>query len=324
VQTDIKKVLAYSTVSQLGFMMLGVGVAAYSAAIFHLITHAFFKALLFLAAGSVMHGLHGETDMRKMGGLRSHMPQTYYTFLIGSAVLAGLPLLSGFFSKDAILLNALIKSPALYVVGILTALLTAVYAFRATFLTFLGQPRDKKLVEHSHESPPLMTIELWILAVLSIVGGIIDLPFILPLDHFLEPVIEMHSEHPLNTEIIVLVLSGVVALLGLWIAWQRYLSKRAWAVNLDKRFKWLQPALEHKWYFDEFYTSWIVNPLKQFAGWCAAFFDARVVDGAVNGLARVTGTAGEYTRRLQNGYVPTYALSILIGVVALVVYFLVA
>ncbi len=160
VQTDLKKILAYSTISQLGYMMLGVGVGAYGAAIFHLTTHAFFKALLFLAAGSVMHATHGELDIRKMGGLKDKMPTTFRTFLIGSAALAGIPPLAGFFSKDSILLGALVANPILYAIGLVTALLTAIYSFRAVIVPFFGAPRDKRLYNHAHESPALMTIPL--------------------------------------------------------------------------------------------------------------------------------------------------------------------
>ena len=323
VQTDLKKVLAYSTISQLGYMMLGVGVAAYGASIFHLVTHAFFKALLFLAAGSVMHGLHGETDMRKMGGLRAHMPTTYKTFLIGSMALAGIPLMSGFFSKDAILLGTLVHNPALYVVGLATALLTALYSFRTVFLTFHGEARDKKLVDHAHESPSLMTTPLWILAGLSIVGGLLNLPFVLSLEKWLEPALGAHEAPALIYELIALSASTIIALLGFYMAYGLYLRRDAWMQNLRKSFAPMQPLLEHKWYFDELYESAIVQPLRQLADWFAAIFDRKVIDGAVNGTATGLSRVGELTRRLQNGYVPTYALSVLVGVVAVVLYFVI-
>jgi NADH-quinone oxidoreductase subunit L len=323
VQNDIKKVLAYSTISQLGYMMMGVGVGAYGASIFHLTTHAFFKALLFLAAGSVMHGLHGETDMRKMGGLRSKMPSTYRTMFIGAMVLAGIPLLSGFFSKDAILVFALEDNILLYSLGLITALLTAFYAFRMIFLTFSGEPRDKKLVEHAHESPRLMTWPLWILAGLSILGGLINLPFIFTLDNFLKPSVGEHAEPTLVLELVALTLSSVIALLGFWMARGKYVMHEGWVDRATGWLGFMKPVLEHKWYFDEVYNFAIVNPLKALASWFAGFFDPKVIDGAVNGVASGTGWLSERTRRLQNGYVPTYALSILVGVVAVILYFLV-
>ncbi len=322
VQTDLKRVLAYSTVSQLGFMMMGVGVAAYGAAIFHLVTHAFFKALLFLGAGSVMHGLGGETDMRKMGGLRDKMPTTYRTFLIGVMALAGIPLLSGYFSKDAILVGDLEHSIWLYIVGIVTALLTAIYAFRMLFLTFHGTPRERKLHEHAHESPPLMTVPLWILAALSILGGLINLPFVFTLDNFLVPALGEHPHPELTAELIALIVSAVIAVLGLLVAQGLYLRGDGWAKELRSRFKGITPLLEHKWYFDEIYEQGIVQPLRALSGWFASVFDPKVVDGAVNGVAYGTARLGELSRRLQNGYVPTYALSILVGVLLLVVYLL--
>ena len=322
VQTDLKKVLAYSTVSQLGYMMLGVGVAAYGASIFHLLTHAVFKALLFLAAGSVMHGLHGDTDMRKMGGLKAKMPATYWTFLAGTIALAGIPLTSGFLSKDGILLGALVHSPVLYVVGLFTALLTAIYAFLMFFLVFHGEPRDKKLIDHAHESPRLITWPLWILAGLSLVDSLLNLPFILTLEKFLEPALGAHEEPALTLELLALALSVVISLLGLAMAYGLYMRRDGWAQNLKKSLSFMQGPLENKWYFDEVYNTAVVNPLKAIGGWFTSFFDPRVIDGAVNGVAHGTSRLGEYARRLQNGYVPTYALSILVGVAAVVVYFL--
>jgi NADH-quinone oxidoreductase subunit L len=324
VQTDLKKVLAYSTVSQLGFMMLGVGAAAYSAAIFHLMTHAFFKALLFLAAGSVMHGLHGETDMRKMGGLRAKMPRTYITMLIGAIALAGIPPMSGFFSKDAILVAEIGSNVFLYAIGLLTALITSIYAFRMIFLTFNGTARDKKLVDHAHESPPLMLWPLYVLAFFAIVGGLINIPFVYTFDEWLAPVVGKHPHPTLVLELTALLLSTVIALLGLLIAHQLYIRNASWAKRLAGFFKPVEPIAQNRWYFDDLYNLIIVQPMKAISGWLAWVFDARVVDGAVNGIARGTGWLGEQARHLQNGHVPSYALSILVGVVAVIVYFLVA
>ena len=323
VQTDLKKILAYSTISQLGYMMLGVGVGAYGAAIFHLTTHAFFKALLFLAAGSVMHATNGELDIRKMGGLRDKLPTTYRTFLIGAAALAGIPLLSGFFSKDAILLGTLVANPILYVVGLVTALLTAIYSFRAVFVPFLGTPRDKRLYNHAHESPPLMTIPLWILAVLSIVGGVLNLPFVLTLERWLEPALGHHTEPSLSLELLALTLSMVIALFGFVIAVARYLRNESWSRRLGEMFKGLAPALEHKWYVDEFYSVAIVQPIRRSSEWLAKVFDQRFIDGIVNGTATLTTRIGERARRLQSGAIPNYALGILLGVVGLVAFFII-
>jgi NADH-quinone oxidoreductase subunit L len=323
VQTDLKKILAYSTVSQLGYMMLGVGVAAYGASIFHLVTHAFFKALLFLAAGSVMHAMHDVIDIRRLGGLRDKMPATFRTFLIGAAALAGLPPLSGFFSKDAILAGALAHNPALYMIGLFTALLTAFYSARMLFVPFFGQPRDRQLYDHAHESPPAMTIPLWILAGLAIVAGVINLPTVFTLEHWLEPATGRH-EVGLTIELIALTASTIIAIFGVLIAYARYLANERWANTLTAPFQAFANLAEHKWYVDEFYMAVIVNPLRALSGWFATVVDKVVIDGLVNGTGTVSLRLGEQVRYLQTGAVPTYALSILIGVVAVVAYFLMA
>jgi NADH-quinone oxidoreductase subunit L len=321
VQTDLKKILAYSTISQLGYMMLGVGVGAYGAAIFHLTTHAFFKALLFLAAGSVMHATHGELDIRKMGGLKDKMPTTFRTFLIGSAALAGIPPLAGFFSKDAILLGALVQNPILYAVGLVTALLTAIYSFRAVFVPFFGTPRDKRLYNHAHESPALMTIPLWILAALAILGGLLNLPFVLTLESWLEPALGHHEEPSLTLELLAITLSVIVAAFGLVIAMARYLRNEGWPRRMGNSFSGLAPIVERKWYVDEFYNAIIVTPLRLLSDLFAEVIDTKVIDGLVNGAAKLSSGLGERARQLQTGAIPAYALSILIGVVALVAYF---
>jgi NADH-quinone oxidoreductase subunit L len=321
VQTDLKKILAYSTISQLGYMMLGVGVGAYGAAIFHLTTHAFFKALLFLAAGSVMHATHGELDIRKMGGLRHKMPTTFRTFLIGAAALAGIPPLSGFFSKDSILIGAVVAHPVLFTIGLVTALLTAVYSFRAVFVPFFGAPRDRRLYNHVHESPALMTIPLWILAAFSILDGVINLPVVLTLERWLEPALGHHTEPSLTLELLATVLSVIVAFFGLVIAFAFYLRNEGWARRIFDNFRGLAPVVEHKWYVDEFYNAAIVQPIRRSSEWFAQVFDQKVIDGIVNGAAKLSAELGERTRYLQSGAIPTYALSILIGVVALVAFF---
>jgi NADH-quinone oxidoreductase subunit L len=326
VQVDLKKILAYSTISQLGFMMIGVGVGGYGAAIFHLLTHAFFKALLFLAAGSVMHALNGELDIRKMGGLRRKMPTTFWTFLIGASALAGIPFITaGYWSKDAILLMEMADNHwIVYVISLVAALLTAIYSFRAVILTFLGEPRDQHLYDHAHESPALMTAPLWILAVLSIVSGFINLPYILTFEHWLEPSLGMHEEPSLTLELFALTVSAIVAVFGVVIAVARYRTNEPWARRLATSFSGLAPAVERKWYVDDLYWNYIVMPLRRLADWFAAVFDQRIIDGAVNGVATVSTRLGERVRHLQTGAIPTYALSILIGVVALVAYFVFA
>jgi len=324
VQTDLKKILAYSTVSQLGFMIAAAGLAAYGAALFHLVTHAFFKALLFLAAGSVMHATHGILDINRLGGLRAKMPTTYRTFLIGAAALAGIPLMSGFFSKDAILVVELEKNIALYLVGAVTALLTAIYSFRAVFVTFHGQPRDQHVYDHVHESPGVMTIPLWILAVLSVVAGVINLPFVLTLDRWLEPVIGEHEKIPLVLELLGITISIVIAVLGVLIARSLYLTNEPWARRLTQPFSSLRKPAEQKWYVDEAYTFIVVSPIKAASGWFARVFDPRVIDGAVNSVGGVLSDAGEAVRKLQNGAIPAYALSIFLGVVVVMIYFIFA
>ncbi|MEZ4616342.1 MAG: NADH-quinone oxidoreductase subunit L [Caldilineaceae bacterium] len=321
VQVDLKKILAYSTISQLGYMMLAVGVGAYGAAIFHLVTHAFFKALLFLAAGSVMHATHGELDIRKMGGLRDKMPTTFRTFMIGAAALAGLPLMSGFFSKDAILVTTLAHNPVLYIVGLFTALLTAFYSGRAAFVPFFGKPRDKHLYDHAHESPSLMTIPLWILAALSILGGLLNLPLVLTLEHWLEPAIGHHVAPAAWIELTGIVLSILIAIFGVIMAYGKYVGKESWAEQLTTPFKALAPHAEKKWYVDEFYNTVIVSPILMAAEWFAGTMDRLGIDALVNGVGRWSMVVADYARRLQNGAVPTYALSILVGVVVVVVYF---
>ncbi len=329
-QTDLKRILAYSTISQLGYMFIGVGVGAYTAGIFHLTTHAFFKALLFLGAGSVMHALHGELDIRKMGGLRQKLPATYRTFLIGAAALAGFPLLSGFFSKDEILFKAFEHNIWLYLFGALTALITAFYSTRALILTFWGQPRDKKLHEKAHESPAVMTVPLWILAALALVGGLLNLPGVLSLEHWLAPVFAaaetdqaaagLDHTAALPLELGLLVAGALIAGLGIWAAYRVYVTHPHLATQNAERYSLVYDFLVARWHIDDLYTRIIVNPLRNLAGWLATAFDQRTLDGAVNGLAHVLGALGQRTRQLQSGLLGAYALSIVVGVVAIVGY----
>ncbi len=284
-QNDIKKVLAYSTVSQLGYMFLALGSGAYTAGVFHVMTHAFFKALLFLAAGSVIHAMSGEQDIRNMGGLSKKIRITFITFLIGCVAIAGIPPFSGFFSKDAILLAAYVKSPVLYGIALFTALLTAFYMFRLLFITFSGSFRGtEEQKHHIHESPAPMTIPLIILAVLSIVGGLIGIPDAIvkggdKFSEFLSPVIAQHAEHTVShsTEYMLMILSTVLVIITIIFAWLQYRNyKRKEATGFAK-------VLENKWYVDELYESVIVKPLHNFGGFLKNVLEKYVVDGLVNG-----------------------------------------
>ncbi len=327
-KTDLKRILAYSTISQLGYMFLGVGVGGYVAAMFHLTTHAFFKALLFLAAGSVMHALHGELDINKMGGLRDKLPTTYRTFLIGAAALAGFPLLSGFFSKDAILVASFEHHEyLLYAIGLGTALLTAIYSFKMVFVPFWGKPRDKKLYDHAHESSRLMTLPLWILAVLAIVGGVINLPFVASLEHWLEPILALGPvgapEHPpVALEIALLLVSAIVALAGIYVAYRAYVQQPGLSDRVRERLGVAHTLAANGYYFD-----WAYNKLVEGLWAVSRFFfgdvDVRGVDGVVNGIARSFGWLGGKAGQLQTGLVSTYALSLFVGLVLVLGYFVV-
>ncbi|MBX7233751.1 MAG: NADH-quinone oxidoreductase subunit L [Caldilineales bacterium] len=328
VQTDLKRILAYSTISQLGYMFLAVGVGAYASGIFHLMTHAFFKALLFLAAGSVMHALHGHLNIDEMGGLKAKLPRTYLQFLIGALALAGFPLLAGFWSKDAILFSAFEHSMPLYLIGLATALMTAFYSFRAVYRAFHGQPRNQHLYEHAHEQPRGMTGPLWILAAGSLVAGFLGLPAALGLPNlftaWLEPVFATlpHTEHgEASLELLLLGLSGLIAILGIFLAYLRYIRQSRWTLAVQRGLRPLQPVLEHKYWIDEIYMAVIVRPLRAFAQLCFRFFDQTVIDGAVNGLGRATAMVGAGAARLQTGLISWYAISLVIGVVALLGYF---
>jgi NADH-quinone oxidoreductase subunit L len=326
-QVDLKKILAYSTISQLGFMMLGVGVGAYAFAIFHLVTHAFFKALLFLAAGNVMHGLpDGELDIRKMGNLRAKMPTTFLLFAIGASALAGLPLLSGFFSKDGILLHVANHNILLYLIGLFTALLTAFYSFRAFFMAFLGEARDQHIHEHAHESPAMMTRPLWVLAALAVVGGVLNLPSLLTMEHYLEPAVGAPAFHPsFPFEMVLLIVSALVAVAGAGLAYGRYVKGSAtgagrFAAGITRVFSPLEPIARNKWYVDELYATFIVSPLLNLANWFSEVVDHGVVDGAVNLVGQANLAMGGALRKVHNGLVPTYALSLFCGVVALLLW----
>ncbi len=334
VQTDLKRILAYSTISQLGYMFLAVGVGAYASGIFLLVTQALFKALLFLAAGSVMHALHGELNIDKMGGLRAKLPTTYKQFLIGALAMSGFPLLSGYWSKDAILYKAYLHSYTLYTIGAFTALLTAFYSFRAVYRAFHGEPRDHHLYEHAHEQPKGMTRPLWVLAVGAIFAGLIGLPLFLGelagiehldlLEAWLDPVFStvVPAHGSVLLEVSLLAFSGLVAMFGIYLAYARYVKQTESMLALQRILSPLQPILEHKYWVDEIYAAVVVRPLRALARFFYRIVDQTLVDGAVNGVGRVTAVVGGGVARLQNGVFSLYALSLVIGVVALLGYFL--
>ena len=319
-QNDIKKVLAYSTISQLGYMFLGVGVGAFSAGIFHLMTHAFFKGLLFLGAGSVMHALSGELDMRKMGALRKKIPYTFWTFFIATLAIAGIPGLSGFFSKDEILWQAFSSSHGhflLWVVAAIAAGMTAFYMFRALFMTFFGQSRvDEHVAHHIHESPKIMTVPLMVLAVLSIIGGYIGVPHVLGganhIHEFLAPVLGGGAEpakahagisilsqawasggeaggHSAALELFMMVVSVVIALIGIGIAYLFYVKNPALPKLLAERWKGLYKLVFNKYYVDELYEILFINSLKNLGTGLWKGFDEFVIDGTINGIAYLIG-----------------------------------
>jgi NADH-quinone oxidoreductase subunit L len=325
-QNDIKKVLAYSTVSQLGYMFLACGVGAFVAAIFHVITHAFFKALLFLGSGSVIHGMHHEQDMRRMGNLRKYMPVTFVTMFIGWLAISGIPFFAGFFSKDEILWKAWSAAgigsanKILWVVGAITALLTAIYMTRMMVMTFWGSERFDVAHHHPHESPKIMTIPLIVLAVLSTIGGFIGIPYafvnrdINVIDHTLEPVIAhlpVFTDHSHLTEERLLALGSVViALIGIGIGWT--LFRRRPTLEMPR-------ILENKYYVDEIYDAALIKPIV--AGsreglW--KLIDIGVIDGLLHGIGQSITDLGRLARYLQAGFVRAYAAIILIGALILI------
>ncbi len=318
-QNDIKKVLAYSTVSQLGYMFLGLGVGAYSGAVFHVITHAFFKALLFLAAGSVIHAMHHEQDIRKMGGLKSKLPITHLTFLIGCIAIAGVPPFSGFFSKDEILAAAYAKNPIYWFLGVTGAAMTAFYMFRLYATTFLGQFRGtEEQAHHVHESPISMTLPLIILAVLSAVGGAMGVPEILGgqhwLGHHLSSIVgeasPLHLSH--TTEWILMGSSVTIALVALLIAISKYSKKADGEAQTA-----LGKFLYNKWFVDELYEKAIVQPLNRFAGFLKDVIEKNIIDGFVNGTGKLVQYGARQTRLIQSGQVGYYILFMVLSLVLL-------
>ncbi len=360
VQNDIKKVLAYSTISQLGYMFLALGVGAFAAGIFHLMTHAFFKALLFLGAGSVIHAMSGEQDIQKMGGLWGEIPVTARTFFVATLAIAGIPPLAGFFSKDEILGRAFERHPALWIVGFITAGMTAFYMFRLVFLTFFGYSRaDNHAQKHIHESPRTMTIPLMILAVLSVVGGWIGWPASLfgsnQFQKFLEPVMSSAGatesakavQESSTTEYFLMLASIAIAVAGIWVAYEFYRTKRFAPELVAGKMRGFYRVLFHKYYVDETYDALFVNRTKDLGtllgqidakvidgvgvdgtGWLARFgstlsmwWDKWIIDGLLNFGAKFTQLLSFPIRFLQTGTFSTYALLILVGLAILLAYY---
>ncbi|HTX39554.1 MAG TPA: NADH-quinone oxidoreductase subunit L [Bryobacteraceae bacterium] len=307
-QNDIKKVFAYSTVSQLGYMFLGVGCGAFSAGIFHLMTHAFFKALLFLGSGSVIHAVAGEQDMRQMGGLRHKIPWTFWTMMCAAVAISGIPPTSGFFSKDSILVAAYHHAPWMYWLGAFTAGLTAFYVFRAMFMTFFGEYRGKA---HPHESPPVMLIPLAVLALLSLGGGFIAVPAFL--GKFF-PTVEVPEDFSL------MAISVAFGLGGIALAYLMYIAKPALADSVAGSFKGLYTLVYNKYFVDEIYDATVVKPVvggSREVLWKGV--DAGLIDGAVNGVGALARRTGGVLRLMQSGNIRSYATWVLFGSVVVIV-----
>jgi NADH-quinone oxidoreductase subunit L len=318
VQTDIKRVLAYSTVSQLGYMFLACGVGAFGVAVFHLFTHAFFKALLFLGSGSVIHAMSGEQDMTKMGGLRRKIPWTFWTFAVGTLAIAGIPPLSGFYSKDEILLGTLnAGQPVLFAIGLFTALLTAFYMSRLVFLTFFGRFRGSHEAEHHlHESPWTMLVPLVLLAIGSAVVGIFHVPFLV------QPVFRLPFEHEAQIGWLPYLATGT-AVLGIVLAYLLYVRSPGLPDRLGEALAPFRGLLLAKYHWDDLYNAFVRGPVvKGSELFLWKWFDAGFIDGAVNGSAILAADLAARVRLVQSGYVRAYTLAILSGAVALFGYLL--
>jgi len=328
-QNDIKKVLAYSTVSQLGYMFLGLGVGAYTGAVFHVMTHAFFKALLFLGAGSVIHAMHHEQDIRKMGNLKKYMPITHITFLLACLAIAGIPPFSGFFSKDEILVAAYSSNPLFYYIGVGGALMTAFYMFRLYTLTFLGNFRGThEQAHHLHESPSAMTVPLIVLAVLSVVGGFIGIPAVFAenqhwLQNFLAPIFaestKLAEAHHLSHSQEYLMMGVVTLLIVIVIAFAVKTFKHYTSAN-ETTESGLGKLLMNKWYVDELYNTIVVNPLNALGGLLKNVVEKAGIDGAVNGVGKLVAYGSRQLRLIQSGQVASY---LLIMILSMVVFFII-
>ncbi len=332
-QNDIKKILAYSTISQLGFMFIALGTYSYVSGLFHLITHAFFKALLFLGSGCIIHALLEEQDIRKMGGLKPYLKITFLTFLIGTLTISGIPPLSGFFSKDEILLNIFLNQGLIYFLLVLfAAALTAFYMFRLFTLTFYGKPRYDSDKIHPHEAPPVMTIPLIILALLSVFGGIIALPHYTGLTNFLEEFLKPVFERTLYmkearmatpeistiAEVIIIVISVVVSVIAIVLSYKKYVKKETFEEGKN-----FEKVLENKYYIDEFYDQTIVQPVyKTSENFLWKIIDIKIIDGFVNFVAKYFGYLSSLWRKIQTGILQDYAILSIAGLVLIILYLL--
>ena len=321
-QNDIKKVLAYSTVSQLGLMFLALGLGAYNVAVFHVITHAFFKACLFLGSGSVIHALHGEQDMRKMGGLKKAMPITFWTMLISTLAIAGIFPFAGFWSKDEILITAFHENKVLWIVGSIASIMTAFYMFRLMYLTFFNSFRGtEEQKHHLHESPSLITIPLIVLAILATIGGAINLPGSMWLNHYLEPIFATvsHEEHVLgNTEYMLMGIALAGALLGIGLAFSKYIKQNV-VPNEDNEIKGLTKIVYNKYYVDEFYTFLIVRPINGLSNFFRTTLEP-ALSKTVFRLANVTYVMANQGKKAHNGSVGLYLFAFVIGVCSIIIY----
>jgi NADH-quinone oxidoreductase subunit L len=324
-QNDIKKVLAYSTVSQLGLMFLALGMGAYTVAVFHVITHAFFKACLFLGSGSVIHALHGEQDMRKMGGLRKVMPITFATMLISTLAIAGIFPFAGFWSKDEILMVAFEHNKVLWIVGSIASIMTAFYMFRLMYLTFFREFRGtEEQKHHLHESPSLITLPLIILASLATVGGLINLPGSNWLNHFLEPILaNKHEHHALGSqEYMLMAIALTGAIIGIVWAYSKYI-KQGFVPKEDSEITGFSKTIYNKYYVDEFYTSLIVKPLNGLSNFFRTTLEP-ALGKVVYGFGTVANGIGNQGKKLQTGSIGLYLFAFVIGLLAIVSYLFLA
>ncbi|PQL92206.1 NADH-quinone oxidoreductase subunit L [Apibacter sp. wkB309] len=322
-QNDIKKVLAYSTVSQLGLMFTALGAEAYTTALFHVITHAFFKALLFLGAGSVIHAMSGEQDMRYMGGLRKKIPVTYWTFLIGTLAICGIPPLAGMFSKDEILVALWTKNKIIWGLTLFSAALTCIYMFRLLFLTFFGDFKGtEEQKKHLHESPAIMTIPLLVLALLTVVGGGINLPHYLgegisqKLAHWLHPIyvgLPIHQEPSLGTEMMLLGITLAVIVMVALVTYNKYVTRKVQATIVENMTGW-EKFSAHAAYINEFYNEVIVNPVLNLGKFLKNIVDKYIVNGIVEGTAKTVKGCGSVLRLIQNGNVEFYVFAMSLGI----------
>lgn len=320
VQNDIKKVLAYSTVSQLGLLFLALGLGAYEVAVFHVITHAFFKACLFLGSGSVIHALHGEQDMRNMGGLRKAMPITFATMLVSTLAIAGIFPFAGFWSKDEILMAAFHKNTILWIVGSITSIMTAFYMFRLLFLTFFGEFRGtEEQKKHLHESPALLTIPLIVLGVLATLGGAINLPGSNWLSHYLAPLFKAHEAHPLDsTAYLLMGIATAGALIGIGIAYSMYITKKQ-VPEADEKAKGLHKILANKFYLDELYMAIVVQPIYALSAFCKKYVE-RFISKLVFGTANIAYGLSLQGKRIQNGNIGVYLFAFILGICGFLFY----